>query len=91
MIMVASASDKPRKPKLPCSVEIYQSEKNKQWYWRLKAKNGNVVATGGEGYEKKAGVRAAVRKLMVWAMPTSPEIPLSPLNVACQLAIDEFH
>ena len=30
--------------------ELYKSTNNNQWYWRLKAANHQVVATGGEGY-----------------------------------------
>lgn len=34
--------------------EYYQSAKNKEWYWRLKASNGKIIADGGQGYENKA-------------------------------------
>jgi uncharacterized protein YegP (UPF0339 family) len=33
--------------------ELYQAT-NKQWYWRLKSANHQIVATGGEGYVNKA-------------------------------------
>lgn len=37
--------------------EIYQSDKNGRWYWRLKASNGRVIgqSAGGKGggYAKK--------------------------------------
>lgn len=33
--------------------EVYQDAK-KEWRWRLKASNGQTIATGGEGYSSKA-------------------------------------
>lgn len=33
--------------------EVYQDKKG-EYRWRLKASNGNIMATGGEGYVKKA-------------------------------------
>jgi uncharacterized protein YegP (UPF0339 family) len=33
---------------------------DKKHYWRLVAANGQVIATGGEGYETKAGVYRAI-------------------------------
>ena len=30
--------------------EKFRSKKNNQWYWRLRAGNGQIIATGGEGY-----------------------------------------
>ena len=27
--------------------------KNGDWYWKLVAKNGNIVASGGEGYKNR--------------------------------------
>jgi uncharacterized protein YegP (UPF0339 family) len=38
-------------PKL--TFEVYQS--GGQWYWRLKADNGKIVADGSEGYTSKQG------------------------------------
>jgi len=34
--------------------EYWKSSTNNQWYWRLKANNGQIVATGGEGYVNQA-------------------------------------
>ena len=34
--------------------QYYQSSKNDEWYWRLRASNGKIIADGGEGYKKKA-------------------------------------
>jgi len=33
-------------------IEIYK-DKKKEWRWRLKAKNGRIVAVCGEGYRNK--------------------------------------
>ncbi len=43
--------------------EIFQSKKNGDWYWRLKAGNGQPIASGGEGYKSKSGCKAAVRRI----------------------------
>ena len=31
-----------------------------EWRWRLKAVNGQIIATGGEGYTRKADVERAI-------------------------------
>lgn len=45
--------------------EYYQG-KDKQWYWRLKARNGQVVAQG-EGYTQRRavlqGIQAVIRAI----------------------------
>ena len=33
--------------------EIYQDRK-KEWRWRLKSKNGRILAMSSEGYKRKA-------------------------------------
>jgi len=30
--------------------ELFKSYQNQQWYWRMLADNGRVIAIGGEGY-----------------------------------------
>jgi uncharacterized protein YegP (UPF0339 family) len=35
-----------------------------RYYWRLKARNGKVIATGGEGYAGLGGVENAVFTLI---------------------------
>lgn len=42
--------------------EIYQSEKNEQYYFRLKAKNGQVILTS-QGYANKAGAKNGVESV----------------------------
>lgn len=33
--------------------ELFKSDLNGQWYWRIKAKNGNILAVSGEGYKRR--------------------------------------
>lgn len=39
--------------------ELYQ-DKAGEWRWRLKSGNGQVIATGGEGYESKSGAENGI-------------------------------
>jgi uncharacterized protein YegP (UPF0339 family) len=39
--------------------ELYKSP-NAEYRWRLKADNGNVTATSGEGYSSKAAAQAGI-------------------------------
>jgi uncharacterized protein YegP (UPF0339 family) len=34
-----------------------------QWYWRLVAANGKVMAVGGEGFTSRAAARRAVARV----------------------------
>lgn len=51
--------------------EIYENgiadfdrrEYYEQWYWRLRARNGRIIADGAEGYATRAGVKKAVWRL----------------------------
>ncbi|OZC01453.1 DUF1508 domain-containing protein [Rubricoccus marinus] len=40
--------------------EYFESARNKQWYWRFRAKNGRVVADGSEGYGSRSNVTRAI-------------------------------
>lgn len=40
--------------------EIYRSGRDRQFYWRLVSRNGNVIAQG-EGYKRRAGALKAIR------------------------------
>ena len=42
--------------------EIYKSEKNEKFYFRLKAKNGQVILTS-QGYANKAGAKNGVESV----------------------------
>ncbi len=35
-------------------IEVFRSDEDDQWYWRVKARNGRVVAQS-EGYKSKQG------------------------------------
>jgi uncharacterized protein YegP (UPF0339 family) len=55
-----------RKPKWT-PVEFFKCRDGGQWYWRLVARNGRVVADGAEGYSSEAKCRQgfkAAQKLM---------------------------
>lgn len=43
--------------------EIYKDAKG-EWRWRLRAKNGRIVADSAEGYKKRASVANAVLNLV---------------------------
>jgi len=42
--------------------ELYKSS-NGEYRWRLKADNGNVIATGGEGYSSKSAAQAGIESV----------------------------
>ncbi len=41
---------------------VYQDKKGEH-RWRLKSKNGRVVADSGEGYKTRAGVERAIERM----------------------------
>lgn len=45
------------------TIVVYQSPNSVQWYWRMKAPNGRIVADGSEGYKTKQGATRAAIKL----------------------------
>ncbi len=44
-----------RKQRRPLRFEYWKSNKNRQWYWRIKSGNSEIVAQS-EGYKSKASV-----------------------------------
>ena len=46
--------------------EVYTDKKG-EFRWRLCSRNGESVATGGEGYSTKRGAVNATKKLAVWS------------------------
>lgn len=42
--------------------EIYE-DASKEWRWRFKAPNGQIMATSGEGYTEKGDCRSALVRL----------------------------
>lgn len=51
-------------------ITIYRSEKDGKFYWRITHPNGNLIADGGEGYNRPMGaingLRAAKAVLDKW-------------------------
>ena len=43
--------------------EVYQG-RNKKWYWRLLAANGEIISDGGQGYSTSQNARRAVNRLV---------------------------
>lgn len=52
---LASLNKMPTKAKKPLRFEYWKSVKNKQWYWRIRAGNGEPISNG-EGYKSMRGV-----------------------------------
>ena len=65
------------KTKRPLRFEYWKSTKNKQWYWRIRAGNGEPIAQG-EGYKKsKRGVLKVFH--LLFDFEAAPEcVDLSP-------------
>ena len=42
--------------------ELYQS-KDEQYRWRLRHSNGQIIATGGEGYSSKASAKNGIESV----------------------------
>jgi uncharacterized protein YegP (UPF0339 family) len=47
-------------------VIIYKDDRG-EWRWRVRAKNGNILADSGEGYSTKSSCRRAWKRF-VWHM-----------------------
>lgn len=43
--------------------ELYR-DRAEEWRWRLRHRNGNVIASSGEGYTRKANARKGLRSVM---------------------------
>jgi uncharacterized protein YegP (UPF0339 family) len=43
--------------------EVFRSDANGEWYWRITHRNGNIVAVAGEGYTRKAKALSSARRL----------------------------
>ena len=46
----------------PTAFEVYQDRAG-AWRWRLRHRNGNVLADGGEGYSSRSAAREAVERV----------------------------
>ncbi len=42
--------------------EVYESKS--KWYWRFVARNGRIMADGGQGYHNKGNAQKAVKRLI---------------------------
>ena len=45
---------------------VYEDKKG-EWRWRLRARNGKIIATSAEGYKRKRDARAGVRLVREYA------------------------
>jgi len=52
--------------------EIFKDEAG-EFRWRLVAKNGNIVAVSGEGYEKKAAIKRSIKSIQAKAADAKVE------------------
>ena len=43
---------------------IYQ-DKRKEWRWRIRARNGRIMADSGEGYKRKLACEKALQKIFI--------------------------
>lgn len=55
----------------PAVMQVYRAKDG--WRWRLVARNGNIIADGGEAYSDASNARRAARRLavtgIVWDRP----------------------
>jgi len=42
--------------------QVYCDKKH-EWRWRFRARNGRIIADSGEGYCRKAGCLAAIKRV----------------------------
>ena len=47
--------------------EVFHCNRAKEYRWRLRSTNGEIVATSGEGYKQRAGVVNAIRAVKIGA------------------------
>lgn len=47
----------------PMKIETYR-DKAGQWRWRMRGRNGRIVACSGEGYTRRWSVRRALRRVL---------------------------
>lgn len=43
-------------------IEVYK-DRRAEWRWRARARNGRIVADGGEGYSTLSNARRAARRI----------------------------
>jgi uncharacterized protein YegP (UPF0339 family) len=42
-------------------IEVWKSPADGEWYWRLRGRNGRVLAVGGEGFQRRGGAIKGAR------------------------------
>lgn len=47
----------------PARFEVFQ-DRGEQWRWRLRHRNGNLIATSGQGYSRKHNARKGLRSVV---------------------------
>ncbi|GAB7012524.1 amphi-Trp domain-containing protein [Halolamina salina] len=67
--VLAGATDGPQSM---ARFELFQ-DRASEWRWRLRHRNGNVIATGGEGYTRKHNALKGIRSVVA----NSPDAELS--------------
>jgi uncharacterized protein YegP (UPF0339 family) len=65
----------------PMKFEIYQGADG-QWYWRLVARNGKIIADGCEGYKQKRSVTAACHRLEKAFYTRTTDMPIKEAKIA---------
>jgi uncharacterized protein YegP (UPF0339 family) len=50
-------------------IEFYKDDA-KEWRWRIVASNGRIVATGGEGYQRKFFCKRGIKRI-IEELPTA--------------------
>lgn len=54
------------------AVQFYRSRKTKAYHWRVRGRNGKVLADSGEGYRRKAdcakGLLLASKQLVLYVL-----------------------
>ena len=72
------ARPQPQRKESPMKIEIYE-DKAGEYRWRLKARNGRIIAIPGEGYTRKRDCYRAVCVLFP-AIRESLSIPIKDLT-----------
>ena len=55
-------------------IETKQNDMDELWYWHLRAKNGEIVADGAQGYTREGSALRAARLLAGRALPIWPMV-----------------
>lgn len=54
---------------------VYRGVHNRQWYWRIRAKNGKCLADSSEGYARKRDCLRMAHKVAAGGYPVEVEEP----------------